>query len=49
MVGPVLAGRYGLKDHYCQVYFDANKALEEDLAEFPAPIPAQTTTVRRVA
>jgi small conductance mechanosensitive channel len=50
LVGPVLAVRpYCHTDHYWQVYFDANKVLKTDLAEFPAPMPAQSVTVRQVA
>jgi small conductance mechanosensitive channel len=50
LVGPVLAVRpYCHTDHYWQVYFDANKVLKQDLAEFPAPMPAQNVNVRQVA
>ncbi|MFO0678000.1 MAG: mechanosensitive ion channel family protein [Polyangiaceae bacterium] len=50
LVGPVLAVRpFCHTDHYWQVYFDANRVLKDDLAEFPAPMPAQTVTVRQVA
>jgi small conductance mechanosensitive channel len=50
LVGPVLAVRpYCHTDHYWQVYFDANKVLREQLAEFPAPMPAQNVNVRQVA
>ena len=50
LVGPVLAVRpYCHTDHYWQVYFDTNEALKEHLAEFPAPMPAQTVNVRQVA
>ncbi len=49
LVGPVLAVRpYCHTDHYWQVYFDANKVLKHDLAEFPAPMPAQTVNIRQV-
>jgi small conductance mechanosensitive channel len=50
LVGPVLAVRpYCHTDHYWQVYFDTNKVLKHDLAEFPAPMPAQNVNVRQVA
>lgn len=32
-------------DHYWQVYFHANKVLKNELAEFPAPMPAQNVNV----
>lgn len=31
-----------------QVYFDANKVLKFDLADFPAPMPAQNINVRNI-
>ncbi len=50
LVGPVLAVRpYCHTDHYWQVYFDANKVLKNDLAEFPAPMAAQNVNVRQIA
>lgn len=50
LVGPVLAVRpYCHTDHYWQVYFDANKVLKADLAEFPAPMPAQNVNVRQLS
>ena len=50
LVGPVLAVRpYCHTDNYWQVYFDTTKVLKNDLAEFPAPMPAQSVTVRQVA
>lgn len=50
LVGPVLAVRpYCHTDNYWQVYFDTNKVLKHDLAEFPAPMPAQNVNVRQVA
>ncbi len=50
LVGPVLAVRpYCHTDHYWQVYFDTNKVLKHDLAEFPAPTPAQNVNVRQLA
>jgi len=50
LVGPVLAVRpYCHTDHYWQVYFDTNQILKDDLAAFPAPMPAQSVTVRQVA
>jgi small conductance mechanosensitive channel len=35
-------------DNYWQVYFDTNKILKQDLAEFPAPMPAQNVHVRQI-
>lgn len=50
LVGPVLAVRpYCHNDNYWQVYFDTNTVLKQDLAEFPAPMPAQTVNVRQIA
>ncbi len=50
LVGPVLAVRpYCHTDHYWQVYFDTNKVLKDDLASFPAPMPAQNVNVRQVS
>lgn len=50
LVGPILAVRpYCHTDHYWQVYFDTNAVLKQHLAEFPAPMPAQTVNVRQVA
>lgn len=50
LVGPVLAVRpYCHTDNYWQVYFDTNTVLKQDLAEFPAPMPAQNVNVRQVA
>ena len=49
LVGPVLAVRpYCHTDNYWQVYFDTNKMLKLDLAEFPAPMAAQNVTVRQI-
>ncbi len=49
LVGPVLAVRpYCHTNHYWQVYFDTNQILKSELAEFPAPTPAQNVNVRQL-
>jgi small conductance mechanosensitive channel len=48
LVGPVLAVRpFCHNSNYWQVFFDANQVMKNDLAEFPAPTPAQLVTVRQ--
>ena len=42
-------GGYSHTDNYWQVSFDTTNVLKNDLAEFPAPMPAQSVTVRNVA
>jgi small conductance mechanosensitive channel len=50
LTGPVLAVRpFCHTDHYWQVYFDVNKVLKHDLADFPAPASEHSLTVRQVA
>ncbi|QKJ66615.1 mechanosensitive ion channel family protein [Deefgea piscis] len=48
LVGPVLAVRpYCHNDHYWQVYFQANKAILDTLATFPAPTPSHLVVVQQ--
>ncbi|MCL2779722.1 MAG: mechanosensitive ion channel family protein [Polyangiaceae bacterium] len=50
LVGPVLVVRpYCQPNDYWQVYFDTNKMLLRELAQFPAPVAAQTLNVRQVS
>jgi small conductance mechanosensitive channel len=50
LLGPVIAVRpYCHNEHYWQVFFDTNKVLKNDLAAFPAPMPAHHIHVRQLA
>jgi len=50
LVGPVLVVRpYCHTNDYWQVYFDTNKVLLRELANFPAPMAAQNLNVRQVS